>query len=449
MSLFHMWETEVWFALSWVTFLQVTAAALLSVSLSLSLSCLCFVLVCVLSVSCQTKRAAPLFCRVFVLSVSFCVCVLSLSCQRQESRTRATVVSCLCLVCVFVLSLSCLCLAKDKRVAPLFCRVFILSVSFCVCALSFSCPRQESRPTLLSCLCLVCVFLCFCLVFVLSKTRAARKASWNKAGVEPVHWYRPWLTQNWFSGTNPKCRFFSRTWYKFNKRGAWGSKTRLQEASRAESRHSFVLSLSCLCLSASLSCLCLVVVLSLFCLCLVFVLSKTRELDHSFVLSLSCLYVSLFWSCLCLVSDKRVAPLFCLIFVLSVSFLVCVLSVSCQTKRAAPLFCRVFVLSVSFCVFVLSLSCQRQESHTTLLSCLCLVCVFVLSFVSFVTCRTKTFLEPSGCRTHQWKPAGFNPGSLFVLQIENVFQFRVRPRCEKSHSGCPRTCQFPNFSAGR
>jgi len=33
----------------------------------------------------------------------------------------------------------------------------------------------------------------------------ARKASWNKAGVEPVHQYRPRLTKNWFSGSNPKC----------------------------------------------------------------------------------------------------------------------------------------------------------------------------------------------------------------------------------------------------
>ena len=38
----------------------------------------------------------------------------------------------------------------------------------------------------------------------------ARKASWNKAGVEPVHWYRPLQTENWLSGTNPKCRFCSR-----------------------------------------------------------------------------------------------------------------------------------------------------------------------------------------------------------------------------------------------
>jgi len=38
----------------------------------------------------------------------------------------------------------------------------------------------------------------------------ARKASCIKAGVEPVHQYRPRLTQNWFSGTNPKCRICSR-----------------------------------------------------------------------------------------------------------------------------------------------------------------------------------------------------------------------------------------------
>jgi len=34
--------------------------------------------------------------------------------------------------------------------------------------------------------------------------RNCTKASWNKAGVEPVHYHRPRLTQNWFSGTDPK-----------------------------------------------------------------------------------------------------------------------------------------------------------------------------------------------------------------------------------------------------
>jgi len=36
------------------------------------------------------------------------------------------------------------------------------------------------------------------------------------------------------SGTNQKCRFCSRWWWKLNRRGAYGSKPRLQEASRAE-----------------------------------------------------------------------------------------------------------------------------------------------------------------------------------------------------------------------
>jgi hypothetical protein len=34
--------------------------------------------------------------------------------------------------------------------------------------------------------------------------RNCTKASWNKAAVEPVHYYRPQLTQNWFSGTDSK-----------------------------------------------------------------------------------------------------------------------------------------------------------------------------------------------------------------------------------------------------
>jgi len=49
---------------------------------------------------------------------------------------------------------------------------------------------------------------------------SARKASSNKAGVELIDYYRPRFTQNRFSGTNPKCRFCSREWYKLNKRGA-------------------------------------------------------------------------------------------------------------------------------------------------------------------------------------------------------------------------------------
>jgi len=32
----------------------------------------------------------------------------------------------------------------------------------------------------------------------------AQKSSWNKPGVEPLHQYRPRLTQYWFSGTDPK-----------------------------------------------------------------------------------------------------------------------------------------------------------------------------------------------------------------------------------------------------
>jgi len=57
-------------------------------------------------------------------------------------------------------------------------------------------PMSHIVPLRDTCLMYVCV--------------TARKASWNKAGVEPVHLYRPRLTQNRFYGTNSKCRLCSR-----------------------------------------------------------------------------------------------------------------------------------------------------------------------------------------------------------------------------------------------
>jgi len=66
------------------------------------------------------------------------------------------------------------------------------------------------------------VYICSCVCWFTWVSLSARKASWNKAGVEPVHENRPRLTQNWFSGTNPKCRLCSRYWYACNHRGHRG-----------------------------------------------------------------------------------------------------------------------------------------------------------------------------------------------------------------------------------
>jgi len=125
----------------------------------------------------------------------------------------------------------------------------------------------------------------------------------------------------------------------------------------------------------------------------------------------------------------------CLVIVLSLS-----LSCLCLVKPTEPH--HSFVVSWSCLCLSVSLSClclvkPREPHHSFVLSvslsCLCLV---------FRVFRDR-------CLTHPVETSGVQPGSLFVLQIENANQFRVRPRFEKLHSNCPQTCQFPNFSAGR
>ena len=64
----------------------------------------------------------------------------------------------------------------------------------------------------------------------------ARNSSWNKAGVEPVHYYRPRLTHNWFSGTHPKGPVLFRLMVQIKQKRSTGveNTSRLQEASGAE-----------------------------------------------------------------------------------------------------------------------------------------------------------------------------------------------------------------------
>jgi len=60
----------------------------------------------------------------------------------------------------------------------------------------------------------------------------ARKASWNPAGVNPVHWKTAEINPDSLQmGTNEKCTLVRSKWYKSHTKVYTGSKTRSQEAS--------------------------------------------------------------------------------------------------------------------------------------------------------------------------------------------------------------------------